>query len=330
MVLYKSVIIGCGGIGGLSDRPGDKNIISHAYAYRKQNSFELIAGCDIDQNSLDEFGKRWGKDIRLYSDIDVLISKETFEVVSVCSTTATHAEIINKLLKNENVKLIICEKPILSTIDELNGLKNNLTKFPDKKLLINFSRRYDPGFIALAKRIKDNEFGQPLSFNGVFTKGLYHNGCHMLELIEFLLGDIKAITALSNKIIQDDIYGLYSVETAKCLGTVTNFELENYSIFELNICFEKGRIRIAEGGHRLEIHKPTESRIYSGYTEIYPTEIIPDSFYKRSYHIIDAARSYLEENKINGQNIFDKHLRLSEKMLIIKDKFCSNIKTVTF
>lgn len=52
--MYRSAIIGCGGIGGLSDLPGDKNIISHAYAYQSHDSFELIAGCDIDHNNLSE------------------------------------------------------------------------------------------------------------------------------------------------------------------------------------------------------------------------------------------------------------------------------------
>ena len=330
MTQYQSVIIGCGGIGGLSDSPGDKNIISHAYAYQRHDSFELIAGCDIDQDNLNRFRSKWGETVKLYSDVNDLINTESFKVASVCSSTATHAEIINKLLAKDNIKLIICEKPIVASIGELNKLKKNLKKHSDKKLLINFPRRYDPGFIGLANRIKNNEFGSPLSFNGIFTKGLYHNGCHMLELLEFFLDDIKTVTALSNNIIENDIYGLFAIETTKCLGTIANYEPKYYSVFELDIYFEKGRLRMAEGGHRLEIHKPSESKIYPGYEEIYQNEIIEDSFYKRMYHTIEAARMYLEDDTVNGQMVFDSHLSLSEKMIILKDKFYSDIKTVTF
>ncbi|MCP4705992.1 MAG: Gfo/Idh/MocA family oxidoreductase [candidate division Zixibacteria bacterium] len=328
--MYQAVIIGCGGIGGLADAPGEKNIISHAYAYSSHDSFELIAGCDINPDNLARFKTKWGNKLRLYSDYNELINKESFEIVSVCTSTTTHANIISKLLTKDTIRLIICEKPLVASLDELIQLKNNLNKLPDKKLLINFSRRYDPGFQELSKRVINNELGQPQSFNGTFCKGLYHNGCHMLELIEFLIGDLKSISAITNKIADDDIYGIYSVETTDCIGTMVNFEQKKYSIFELDIYFEKGRVRITEGGHRLEIFRPAESKIYAGYTELYPDEIIEDSFYKRSYHIIEAARSYLEEDSIDGRKVFYKHLELSEKMLIIKEKFISNIKTVTF
>lgn len=330
MSKYRAAIIGCGGVGGLADSPGDKNIISHAYAYSRHDSFKLIAGCDTNQTNLEIFKNKCGEKITLYNNIDDLTKNNSFDIVSVCTSTETHADIINKLLALDYIKLIICEKPIVATADQLSNLKERFRQFPNNKLLINFSRRYDPGFITLGKRIKDNEFGAPLSFNGLFVKGLYHNGCHMFELLEHLLGDIKTTTAINCQVKQDDIYGLFSVETSNCIGVMTNFEPENYSIFELDVTFEKGRIRITESGHKIEIHKPAKSKVYDGYTEIYENETIPDSFYKRMYHTMEAARNYLEEDSINGRGIFDCHFRLSEKMLILKEQFISGLKTVTF
>lgn len=330
MTRYKAAIIGCGMIGGLCDSPEDENIISHAHAYHSHNNFEISCCCDTNNQTLMNFKKIWSKHIRSYSNVEELLRNENFDVVSIASSTETHAEILERVLEKESVRLIICEKPFVSTLDELREIKNNIWMHPEKVLLINFPRRYDPGFQKLAVMITENRLGKPIAFNAAFTKGLYHNGCHLMELIERLFGGIKRITANESTVIDDDLYGCYYVETLRCAGNITNFIPSGYSLFEMDILLENGRIRIADSGHRLEIHTPKESALYKGYSFLHNDYTIEDSLNKSMLHTIETGRRLLEDKYTKTNNIFDSHLALSEKLLVLKHNFMSGASKVSF
>ncbi|MCD6163598.1 MAG: Gfo/Idh/MocA family oxidoreductase [candidate division Zixibacteria bacterium] len=330
MTHYKAAIIGCGMIGSMCDSPEDENIISHAHAYHAHKHFDISCCCDINSQSIVNFKMKWGKHIRAYSDVEELLRNENIDVVSIASSTETHAEILYKVLTKESVRLVICEKPFVSTLDELDTIKNIIKMHPEKILLINYSRRYDPGFQKLADMIIGNELGKTIAFNAAFTKGLYHNGCHMLELIERLFGSIKKVTANDSAVIDDDLYGCYFIETQQCVGHITNLVTYGYSLFEMDILFENGRIRIGNSGHRLEIHKPKEAAFYKGYSFLYPAFKIEDSLNTSMLHTIEIGRQLLEDKHLKNNEIFESHLALSEKLLILKNNLMSGAVTTSF
>jgi predicted dehydrogenase len=327
---FRAVIFGCGMIGGLGDSPGDDKIITHAHAYENNDKFNLTACCDKEQDILDRFKQKWGAHLRDYTNFHNLIQNEEFEVASVASDTAIHAEILKELFEKNSLKLILCEKPFLASLEELDDIKEAIDHHPEKSILINFSRRYDPGFQNLADRIAGGAMGKPHYFSGVFTKGLYHNGCHMFELLETFFGPTMAVTANKNSLIGDDNFGRYHVEMDRCGGHLANLSSDNYSMFEIDLLFDKGRIRIAESGHRLEIHTPKNSNIYSGYRYLADDVAVDDSMVQSMAHFLKYGQTAIEDGFDRIKTIFEDHLALTERMLTLKERLESGEKKIIF
>ena len=61
-------VIGLGRIGcGFDDDPNKKSISTHASAYHFNKNANLVTLCDIDQDKLSKYGKKYNV-IKLYSD----------------------------------------------------------------------------------------------------------------------------------------------------------------------------------------------------------------------------------------------------------------------
>lgn len=313
MKIKKAAIIGCGNIGGFLDTPEDNHIVTHAHAYAKHSGTQLSAVCDTDESRLAEFKKRWGESITSYTEIDELIKKEEFEIASICSPTFTHAKILKKLMKKEGLETIICEKPFVENIEELTAIEE-IIKRRKKRVMINFLRRFDPGFAKVENFIKDNRFGNLIEFNGIFTKGIYHNGSHVLEMIERFFGNIIKLEAISKKEADGDFLGTFLIKTKNAQGIISNFSGKNYAMFEFDTLFEKGRVKILNAGHKIEIYELKESKTYKNYYNLELTDTLHDTFSANMMHSLEFAL----DGKQNKQ-ILKEHIDLSRKLIEIKN-----------
>lgn len=314
--MLKTAIIGCGNIAGFLDKPDQEDILTHAHAYIKHKETELVAVCDPDLNQRRSFVKQWGQDIRHYDSFQALLNAHQIEMVSICSPTSFHFEAMVLALKNEHIKIIICEKPFVQTQEELDELKILMHIHP-KKVLVNFMRRFDPSLQKLRLLIQSKDLGKILSFNGKFTKGLYHNGSHMLELIEHLCGDITSLSTNNLTHIEDDFYGNFLLNCADIQGIIQNFSGENYALFELEIILSKGRILIKDSGHTIEIETVEPSKKYKNYFNLKQTRTFDDTMKNNLYNTVNFAF----KEKIDT---FSQHLQLSQKLLDIKKQLKNN------
>ena len=308
--MVKTAIVGCGNIAGFLDAPDQENILTHAHAYAKHPDTQLIAICDPVLEQRRSFVKIWGQDIRHYDSFKKLLASQNIEMVSICSPTPYHFEAMVLALKDKNVKTIICEKPFIHSKEELDELKILMHIHP-KKVLLNFMRRYDPSTQRLRLLIQSKELGKVLSFNGRFTKGIYHNGSHMLELIEHLCGDVTSIQSTNHTQIEDDFYGNFLLNCSDIQGVIQNFSGENYAIFELEIILSKGRVIIKDSGHTIEVETVEPSTKYKNYFNLKQTRTFEDSMNQNLYNTVNFAF----KEKIDA---FSQHLKLSQKLLDIK------------
>lgn len=93
----------------------------HAFKFQYQALKKLgydILVCDINMDKLKEYENV----ISDYHDIP-----DEYELVLISTPPATHYEIIKELSKKG--KRIICEKPLVTNLDELNELQNDYYKF---------------------------------------------------------------------------------------------------------------------------------------------------------------------------------------------------------
>jgi len=153
----KVAIIGYGGIARLH---------SAAYIRLREEGYaiRLVAVCDksierirkatdinlgADSSSLPE-------DVRLYTDIDRLLSDNDISLVDICLPSFLHKDVTVKCLRAK--KNVLCEKPMaLSSEDALEMV--NTAREEGRTLAIGQCCRFDPVYIYLKECIKDGRFG---------------------------------------------------------------------------------------------------------------------------------------------------------------------------
>jgi predicted dehydrogenase len=115
--------------GGIGAFIGD----AHRRASRICNDYELVGGVfDVDYEKSKEFAKQEGIDLnRVYATVDELISAESvlpeeerIQAVSVVTPNFLHYEFAKKLI--ENRFHVICEKPMTTSVEEAESLKDIL------------------------------------------------------------------------------------------------------------------------------------------------------------------------------------------------------------
>ena len=85
----KVAIIGCGGIG----------MQKHLPALSQVEGVELVAFCDLIEERAQAGKAKFGhKDSRVYTDYQTMLTKETLDVVHVCTPNASHAELSLSLI----------------------------------------------------------------------------------------------------------------------------------------------------------------------------------------------------------------------------------------
>ncbi len=309
--MKNAAIVGCGNIAGFLDGPADENILTHAHAYAKHADTQLIAVCDPSARQREKFISKWGETIRTYESLENLLENETIDILSICSPTPFHFEAMKKALQNEKIKTIICEKPFVYTRDELESLIP-LIDNSSKQIVINFLRRYDPSIQKAHELITSKKLGEIRCFHAQFTKGLYHNGSHMLELIEHLCGDITSLSVNNISLKDDDLYGNFYLQTTSSTGVLQNFSGQDYALFELEITLSQGRVLIKDSGHCIQIETVRPSKKYEGYFSLEKTTTLEDTMSKNLLNTLDFALNATTEP-------LTRHLHLSKKLLDIKE-----------
>lgn len=302
-----ALIIGAGSIGGLIDTPSSEAIASHAHAYAIHPDTAIVAICEPSELNAFAFMERWG-DVEHYTSINELPTDTTFDIASIASSTATHFHDLATLLKRPDCGMILCEKPVVATKEEFHSIVSVL-QHSNKKLLINLIRRYNPAFITLAKRIKENELGKGVGFHGVCTKGLLHNGSHILGVLSHFFGEFTSIKPFGASHCDNDVCGEFGVSLKSISGTVSVVKTAEYSLFELSLWFEKGVIKILEGGNKIEIYNRIPSPLYKGYFTLSLSEVIETNL---SSYALDSLHFLLDESYETCRTILEEHLSLHE------------------
>ena len=109
MPKYKVAVIGCGGIGQ-----------KHAQGVVGLDSAEVVAGCDISQETSTAFKEKWDgqwSNISLYTDYKAMLDKEKPDVVTIATPDNRHADLVVDAA-NAGVKGIFCEKPLATSLSD--------------------------------------------------------------------------------------------------------------------------------------------------------------------------------------------------------------------
>lgn len=93
-----------------------------------------------------------------YQDHRPILDDETIQGVLICSSTDTHAQIIEEVAAVG--KHIFCEKPIALDLARIDKALEAVKKYK-VKLQIGFNRRFDSNFVQARKAISEGKIGAP-------------------------------------------------------------------------------------------------------------------------------------------------------------------------
>jgi predicted dehydrogenase len=183
-------LIGLGKIGmGLDlNQISSKNVFkSHIKSFYFNDKFKLEFVLDNDKSKLKVAKKNYKKINKFYDSIDQI--KFLPQIIVLACDEKTNLKLFNKLKDNPNIRFFFVEKPF--------RLNNNFDyKNYENKIIINYIRKFTPFYTDLKKNISDNIFGDLLSIDVKYSKGIDNTVSHFVDLLFYLFG---------NKIKFDDI-----------------------------------------------------------------------------------------------------------------------------
>jgi len=264
MKKYSVIIIGAGKIGAFFDTPTSREYLSHAHAFSSHAGFNLLGFVDSDLSHAERASQIWGGDA--FPTVADAFSNHAVDVAVVAAPDAVHFTLLKELAEYP-LKLVLAEKPLAKTVDEAEEIIAIYSK-RCIRLAVNYSRRYVPEFINLAAEIASGAFGGYITGSGYYGKGTIHNGTHLISLLDHLLGEIEIAEVFGSFHDQfaDDPTCSFRLDIADgkpFLMQAVSSQL--YTIFELDLFFEKKRIRIVDSGCKIERYNICDSELFEGY-----------------------------------------------------------------
>ena len=263
----QAAIIGCGAIAGGydRDRPSD-SILTHAKAYHAHPNFDLVACVEPDLEKRQQFMNAWNIPLGFSSvnDLDCQI-----DVVSLCTPTPSHADILDQLLLMPR-SLVWAEKPITNNLARSRHIVSCYEK-AGRALVVNYPRRWAVEIQKLKMFFEQGNYGRFQKATVFYSRGLLNNGSHALDILEFLLGSLIPVRCLS--IGAEDIAGDPNLD----VQLMTQNEMpvymfgctaEAFSIFEIQMLFEHGRISLLDSGFDIKIEAVIDSPRFVNYRSL--------------------------------------------------------------
>ncbi len=196
-------------------------------------SAELVMVADMFEESAKQCAKRYAIPLAT-QDYHAILDRPDIEAVVICSSTDTHARIIEEAAQAG--KHIFCEKPIALDLPSIDQALDAVAR-ADIKLQLGFNRRFDPSFRRVRQAVEQGEIGglqqlhitsrdpapPPIEYipgsGGLFLDMTIHD----FDMARFLTGsEVDEIFAMAGVMVDPAIGEAGDVDTATILLHFTN------------------------------------------------------------------------------------------------------------
>lgn len=277
--IFRAGIVGCGKIGSVFDETTNiAQVLTHAEAYSRIEKTRLIVGCDKNPSRLEEFGRN-RQVPSLYTDYKQMLEEADLDIISICTSPESHLKIFQEAVK-KGLKMVFCEKPLSDNLEDARRMarmarKNRVT------LAVNYLRRWDKALDEIKCLISAGEIGEIQKINCLYTRGIINNGSHLIDLLIYLFGMPSWVnsTSPSRRKVNPDptLDGVLKFKSPEynflCyIQGITSA----YSIFEVDILGELGRICLENSGFDVHLCKARKDPLFVGYKTL---ESVPYEFH---------------------------------------------------
>lgn len=306
-MVYRAAIIGCGKIGSeFADDPRINDIYTHAGAYTACPDTDLVAVCDSDGDKVRRCGERWGVP-HIFQDFHTMIDETKPEIISICTPDSTHYSVICDVMKYRCVQAIYAEKPIALSLTEAREIVD-IAKTRNITLAVNYFRRYAPTIQNIRKEIFEEKcIGDIQTVSCYYTKGILHNGTHLLDLSRFIIGEIVSVHGFYNRCPDspDPTLDANIRFENGATGYLHGCDEKRFDICEMDIIGSCGRIRIIDSGHTIEHYQVRDDPHYSGYQALSFKERDTRGMTDTILHGVEDLVDCLNHNKVPRCSGFD-------------------------
>ena len=280
MAKVKVAVIGLGSIGSgyYSADNANAQPRTHVETILRNQSLELTAVCDADQEQRKHFKSRWKEVAPIYTSATELLAAGPFDIVSVATPSGTHYEVLCEVLA-ARPHAIFCEKPMCADAETAADivLRSRAVGIP---VVVNYHRRWDlriRGFRAVL-----GEAGPPQRIELIYTKGLYNYGAHAIDLLQLLFGAIQRIDARANASIPpgnpDPSLSASLFFDNGLTASFAGVDGLDYELVDLDMFCRHQKYRLEFGGQRILCAKPEADRYFDGYVSLRdPEPLIADA-----------------------------------------------------
>jgi predicted dehydrogenase len=249
------LIIGCGNIGALYDLNDTEKVWTHAKAFSRTFGADFVVA-DSNQALANKVAKKYNVSaVELFKGFDF----GKYGIVSITTPTPTHFEYL-KLLLQQKVPVIICEKPVAAGKKELIEL-TRLYQKSESKVLVNYIRRFQPAYEKLRKALK-KQLNPPgcKGINIKYQRGLLNNGGHAFDLLEFLFDKPFSFEKFRPQHFVFDAFPYDPTVSGSCFFegcpvTILGVENASYPVFEIELFFPAGKIVICHSGDEVRFYE---------------------------------------------------------------------------
>ena len=310
--------------------------IAQRHAEHIHNKGELVAVCDIVKEKADAMASKYNARA-YYNEQDLLKAEKEINVIAVCSPNGLHAtHAIAALNAGYHV---ICEKPLAITVHDC-GEMVKAGERSNKRLFAIKQNRFNPPVAAVKQLLDEGKLGKiysvqlscfwnrnPDYYNNSW-KGtleldggtLYTQFSHFIDLLYWMLGDIKQVKAFMANyahkgIIEFEDTGVIIAEFYNgAIGTI-NYTVNSYNKNmegSLTLFGEKGTVKI--GGQYLN---ELEYQNIEGYR----IENLPEGSTANNYGNYQGSMS-------NHDKVYDNLIDVLQNNAAISTSSFEGLKTV--
>lgn len=269
---------------------------------------EVISVCDLRIDSI--FSKNhFGPEIQIYSGYRRMLDREKFDCLIVATYADSHCEIVCRAARASGVKLIVCEKPMATSVLDCQQMIEECDRH-HVRLAINHSFRYLPQLQKIQAELASGDWGKPVQAN--WSQGGGRLGCmgsHFFDAMRWFLGsDPVWITGFLDPVIRPNPRGSKFKDPGgfgiACFSSGArgfidlSEDLSTPSLF--NVLCEHGRISVEVTENRYEVFaRRKENRIEGRYNYLEPLERVEMPLNKETWLGIGVIREI--ESHIEGK-----------------------------
>ena len=181
MTQYRVGVIGCGGIG-----------IQHATGLIGLDNVRLVAGCDLNPETLSSFQDHWQgtwDDIAPYADYRQMLAEQNLDVLTIATPDNCHADPVVEAA-TAGIKAIFCEKPLATSLADARRMQRAVA---DNNVVfsVDHTRRWKPLWRRLRELVEEGAIGELQYVVGTLSGArgsLFRNGTHLVDALCYLAG----------------------------------------------------------------------------------------------------------------------------------------------